>query len=338
MVGKKSQSRFALIAFLFGLAILIPVSFAGWETTAVLALTTSTVLLGLLYMIGFGFGIQELQIMAKEELFQIIATGLLIVAILGSNNLVNSISTIPAFVSTPAGGPAITNLQASASLIINQSITEVGNVHSTLSAFDASAAAQASRGFTCNVGGVGYSVTGCGGYSMLNVPLSMAGGISGFALGELAVMRKLIDVAHSFALPLLLPFGIILRSFKLTRGGGGLLIAVAISLHILVPMSVVFSNLLATTFIASPFSEEYRGDPSATIGQCSPERTGESNEENVITAYNMLRADMRRYMTIMLIKATLGPILALLVMATSIRTLSSLMGSEIDISPLAKFV
>ena len=349
------------------LLLILPIAFAAWQVTAALAIVTSASLLALLFMIGMGFGISELQLTAKEELFQLIAVGVMVVLLVGSDSVLNTISDNVGF-----SGQSIT-MQNLSMQIITDTTTNVTDLFNTITTVDHDIANEASKGGSCNILQVGYSVSGCGGYSMLPTPMSMAGNIAGYALGELAAMYRLLDISTQFAMSFLLPLGIILRTFKLTRGAGGFLIALGISMYILLPMGIIFNEMMAVTFIDAAGS----GGPDATnvaqyqpvsgtpsIPSCNSLDTGSfmsglgtpvscssggsnsisdtflggSNDANAVGTYCMLRGDIKGYLYVMLIKATLGPVIALLMMVAGIRTLSSIAGAEVDVSAISRFV
>jgi len=246
---------------------------------------------------------------------------------------------------------------------------------------------EASKGGSCNIIQVGYSVSACGGYSMLPTPMSMAGNIAGFAIGELSAMYRLLQISTAYALSFLLPLGIVLRTFKLTRGAGGFLIALGISMHIFLPMGVIFNEMMAVTFIDAKTPDVSASDladitqykpiimnPAPKIPECNPLDTGstllfvgdypvkcnrnmppggspssyidsstvgtlsEGNDANAVGMYCMLRSDIKGYLFLMLAKATLGPVIALLLMVTGIRTLTSIAGAEVDVTAISRFV
>ncbi len=330
------------------LLLLVPLAFAGWESLAAVAIVTSAIMLGVLYAVGMGFGVNELQLMAKEELFQLIALMIMMVVLVGANGLLNSLSSNQAF-----GG----SLQDSAKSIITDTKAQVTDVFDLITIYDRQSSIEASKATQCNILGMGYSVSACGGFSMLATPLSMAGGIAGFAIGELAAMDRLIEISKVYALTFLLPFGIVLRTFKVSRGAGGFIIALAISMHLLLPIGVIFNEMMSATFLTDPAAAEYNKPPIATIPECNaadtkpPPFAGSninseniatllegSNEDRALGAYLGLRTDIRSYLAIMLIKATLGPVIALLLMMVGLRTLTSLAGAEVDVTALSRFV
>ncbi len=336
------------------LLMLVPLAFAtSWQSITMLAVGTSAALLALLYIAGTGFNINELQMMAKEEAFQLIALGIMLAAFVGTDGLVNGISN--AFVDTGA-----TNLQQAASNSITNSLAAMTTTFGEIAQFDMDASREASKGDQCSMMEVGYSVSACGGYTLLATPLSMAGGIAGFAMGELSAMKRLLDISSSYSLLFLLPLGIMLRTFKLTRGAGGLLIALAISMHLMLPAGVIFNDMLGATFKDPSLSGSmlaltapYKATASNSVVECEAADVGlgtsnlnkpigtlksGNSEDKAVASYLGLRQDIPTYLYVILVQATLGPVIALLMFAASLRTLTSLAGAEVDVSAITRFV
>jgi hypothetical protein len=235
-------------------------------------------------------------------------------------------------------------MQESATNIVMANIGEMQGILNEVRNLDKSASIEGSKAGQCNIMGMGYSVSGCGSYSMLATPISMAGGIIGFTLGELSAIARLITISQTYALVLLLPLGIVLRTVKLTRGAGGLLIALGVSLHLMLPAGIIFTEMLGATFLASADAAAYSGGTSINLGECNPSNAKAqgggltSNEETVISAYHQMKSAIRGWLFTALVKATLGPVIALLLMATSIKTLTSVAGAEVDVSAISRFV
>jgi hypothetical protein len=75
------------------------------------------------------------------------------------------------------------------------------------------------------------------------------------------------------------------------------------------------------------------------IGNRNLDTLKEGNaEDTAFAAYLGLRQDIRKYLYVMMIQATLGPVLSLLMFAASLRALTSLAGAEIDVSAITRFV
>ncbi|MBU0532506.1 hypothetical protein KKB44_03360 [Candidatus Micrarchaeota archaeon] len=323
-----------LILFL----LLIPLAFAGWEEIAVIAVTISAALLGVVYAVGFGLGINELQLVAREEFFQLIALGVFVAVLMGANGVLNEVSTIAEF------SPGSANMQEASTSIVDENVEKVFDLAAAVNDYDQTLSKEASQSSQCNIVGMGYTVSGCGGYSIMASTLSMSGGILGFAIGELSAMGRLLELSNVYALTLLLPFGILLRTIKLTRGAGGFLLALGISMHMMLPVGIIFNEMLGETFLASTDSlvDEYRPQPTINIEGCTPgstySLTGDSNEDNAVAVYEDLKESLRHQLFVILIKATLGPVIALLLMATSIKALTSIAGAEVDVTAISRFV
>lgn len=349
------------------LLLIMPLCFAAsWQEIAGAALMISVSLLAVVYIIGTGFGVNELQMMAKEEFFQVIAVGLMIAALMGTDGLINSMSS--------GLSPTSDTIQEVSLDIIEENQGMVKELMRTVSGYDLAISRESSKSSQCNIVSMGYSVSGCGGYSMIAPPLATAGGIVGFALGELSAMERLLQISEKYALALLLPVGIVLRTFKVTRGAGGFLIALGVAMHIMLPIGVIFNEMLAASFLAKmtdsgtdsdtkDMIKEY--DPSvasfnpASIEECDAGDTSpseldtviatldttdvlggafDSNEDKAARAYMKMRQSIRNNLYVILLKATFGPAIALLLMMTSIRALTSLAGAEVDVSSIGRFI
>jgi hypothetical protein len=320
---------------LFVLFLLASFSFAAWEGVAALAIVTSLTLIALVFAIGYGFGIEILKVTAKDEIYQLIALAILIVVLFAGNNILDTISTDP----TLSGSQA--NMQTTALLSLNNTLENLSSAYSDVQNVDKDIGIAAAQVLSCQLQGMGYSVSGCGGFSMLASPFSLAGSIMGFALGELSAIYKLIDLSLSYGLTLLLPLGIILRTFRITRGAGGFLIAAGISFHILLPIGILFVDMLGDSFLADPNTpSEYKSTAglSGINPVCDPGDTGEGNSNAAYSAYSSLRNAMKSYIFLILVKATLGPVVSILMMVAGIRYLTSLAGAEVDVSALARVI
>ncbi len=320
---------------LLALFLLVSASFAAWQDTAALAILTSLILVAVVYMIGFGFGVDALTALAKDEVYQLIALAIMIAVFYGANSFIDGLSTNS---DLTQGAPT---LQLAALDSLNTSITDLSSAYDDVRAVDKNAGIQGSQMLSCNLQGIGYSVSGCGGFSMLAGPFSLAGTIMGFALGELNAAYRLIDIAVNYGLNLILPLGIVLRTFRFTRGAGGFLIALAISLYLLLPMGIVFVDILGKSFLASPDAAGYQpgsGSLSGISPSCTPGDVGDGNSDAAIKVYNSLRTAIKSYMYLIFVKATLGPVVAVLMMSAGIRAITSLAGAEVDVSALSRVV
>lgn len=318
------------------LLLVIPLAFAGWEATAALAIVTAATILAILYAIGFGFDINELKIMAKEEFFQLIALMVMMVVFYGSSSVLND-SLLDAISQNTGFAQSTDTIQDEASSILEEWRDDTNDILNTIMSLDMKASVESSKADQCSLFGMGYSVSACGSFAMLNPPLSMAGGIVGFSLAEVNGMHRFIEISKAYALTILMPVGILLRTFKITRGAGGFFIALAISLHIMLPLGIIFNEMLAKTF-ENTNPADYIGPPLPVglISTCDAGDPG-SNEGTVRDDYDGLREGIRSQLGVVLLRSTLGPVIGLLIMMASLRGLSSIMGAEVDVSSIARF-
>jgi hypothetical protein len=345
------------------LLFLFAISFAAsppWHGTAVLAMMISLTLLTITYMVGQGFGIKELLILSKEEFYQVLVLGVMIVALTGTDSVFNTLSQTEELSGTEA------TMQDAAITSIETSLTNMSSAMDDIKGFDNSIAKEASKGMSCSILGIGYSVSGCGGFAMLATPFSLVGSILGFASGALYGALRLLEISQAYALTLLLPLGIILRTFRITRGAGGLLIAAGISTFLLLPLGILivdkfgdaFTDSVSSLADGSPDRAYVDPVPSFDV-ECNPGSTlpalraataitgglvsiaematSDNNEERAIGTYLTLRQNMKHYIFLILVKGTLGPAVALLMMVSGIRALTAIAGAEIDVSALGRF-
>ncbi|HID73171.1 TPA: hypothetical protein EYP38_04465 [Candidatus Micrarchaeota archaeon] len=337
------------VTVLIALLLLMPLGFAAWQALAGVAIMTSLAILLLIFMLGMAFGARDLKMMAREEFFQLIALAGLVVLLASGDSFLNWLSTNEAFIPDPG---EYGTMQEAAVGSLQESRNQLSTYFGNIAGLDNRVAQEAAKGARCSIMGVGYSVSGCGGFSMLNPPLGTAGGIVGFAIGELAALEKLLLVATTYGLQLLLPAGIVLRTLKVTRGAGGLLIALGVSMFIVIPMGIIFVDMMADNFVSyngeidwvpADIDDPYHPESSISISdvECRPEQSGtlgNPNEEKATNVYDNMRAALKEYLYWVLIKATLGPAVAILMFISSLKFMTSLAGAEVDMSGLARLV
>ncbi len=325
------------------LLLIFSLSFATWHTYAVAAIFISLGLLAVILMVGIGFDIREMQILAKDEFYQLLILALLMLVLFGTDGILNALASNAAF----ARGQD--TLQDAAVASLNDTLAGLSDyLANDIADADLEIMKQSSQVSACYVIGGGYSVTACGGYSMLSTPLAMAGSLMGYAIAEGAAIKKLILISQEFAFILILPLGIILRTFRFTRGAGGFLIALAISMYILIPGGIVFADMLHEEFEYQVTASDAPAHLSeseiyleATAGidviECDAANPWGGAEEDAVTTYNRMRLELKKYIYIMLVKATIGPVIAILLFISGLRALTALFGAPVDVSILGRF-
>ena len=196
---------------LLALLLLVPLAFAAWQAVATMAIFISLFLLITVFIVGYGLQNENMKVLAKDEFFQLIALAVMMVVLVGSDGILNAISQNAALTQ---GYPTI---QKAAIASVQDTFDTLSNYLTTLSKTDNNIAIEASKATSCSLAGGGYSVSACGGFTMLQAPFSLAGSIAGFAIAEISAIKLLTQLAMDYAMVLLLPIGIILRTFKFSR-------------------------------------------------------------------------------------------------------------------------
>ncbi|MEM4366747.1 MAG: hypothetical protein QW035_01290 [Candidatus Anstonellales archaeon] len=189
---------------------------------AAAAVGITVVLGGMLLGIGTAFGITRLSLMGKDELFQAVINA----AIVGSFALIEALSlSIVTLQGCERGGIGIIPCYLTG---IAQETTELIDLHSQLSML------------------VGYYQSLVLDFSQVTIAplanLSHLAGLISIQLNLLLLSTAMIGLAHSFselieaaAFSFLLPLGLLLRAFFITRRAGNFLVAFSFSFFLLFP-------------------------------------------------------------------------------------------------------
>jgi len=318
---------------LLALLLLVPLSFAAWQTVAAAAILVSLFLLITVFMIGYGMQNEQMKVLAKDEFYQLIVLAVMIVILFGADGLLNGISQNAALTQ---GYPT---LQKAALASLDDTFGTLSEYLKTLAETDNKIARQAAKATSCSFAGGGYSVSACGGFTMLQAPFSLAGSIAGFAIAEVSAIKMLTQIATDYGLLLLLPIGIILRTFKFSRGAGGFLIALGISAYILMPLGIIFVDMLNEQFLESDYAtDDYTGEPGVVGRSCDPEKTlGTETIKAAKGTYRDLRKELNKYIYVVLLRATMTALAALLFLIGGLKALSAAFGAEVDVSAISRF-
>lgn len=341
------KSILFILLCLFGLS-----HAAGWEGLAAIAVVTSAGMLAILYMIGMGFGINELMLTSKEEAYQLVVV----------------IGLIGGLIIMQTGGDAVLSvigegegIQQTALTLTGNMISSLATVFSNLSDAESRIAVEGSKSLACSILAVGHTISGCGGYSMVSPALSSVETTVGIAIAESSSIYRLMDIGIANSFAILLPIGILFRTFKLTRGAGGMIIAVAIALYFVLPLSMISMIKLADQYKNSDDGKAYAGAlPVIGVQECKAGQTSDlssaeeamsnnlagalipnieaSNSAKAISVLNQAAVATPFYLFPALIYGIIAPAIALLITVASIRAISSLAGAEVDVSALARVI
>ena len=199
---KFSKQTFTKTA-LFLLLIFASFSFADWQyQIAYGAFFVAIIIIAAMFAIGHGFGITEMELIAKDELYQLIVLILLTATLFGTNGVLNVFSS-------SINNGTYSNLQNLSLGIISEARSDLFNDMKEVSKNDLCISQNAGKSVNCNVLSAGYGMTTCGGYSMISPALSMGGSIVAFGLASISSLETLVLFASKYAMNLIFPRSLI---------------------------------------------------------------------------------------------------------------------------------
>ena len=318
---------------LLSLLFFISLSFAAgeWIASTLFAVITSIIILAILFMFGHGFENQELKITAKEELYQIIVVVIIIASLAGVTGVLDTISS-------GISGQDLSFPQLALNYV-QQDAQAINGAYEELASFSHDVGREGSRSLSCIFMSVSVGTSSCGAYNSLVASMSIIFQGLGIAIAELGSLLFLLQFASSYAFGLLLPFGLFLRVFKLTRGAGAIVIALAVALYIFLPISIfIFHNILGEFESSNPrFSGNHNLPDVEDDFECDPYDV--SSLDNFRKAENLMFSSVpsfEYYAYLIVIKATLSIVISLIIMVAGLRYISSLAGADVDVSMLGR--
>ena len=166
-----------------------------------------------------------------------------------------------------------------------------------------------------------------------------------FAIISLEIQGIIIKFAAATALPVLLPVGLVLRTIYFTKRLGGMLIALAIGLYAVFPLTYLLGAQLVSTYSinASQLSSSvssYSGDILGSIQGSVQPSLGSMNfsilsglystVNSVIAPIESLIESLISAIAILITEVFFVPLLSIMITITSTRELARIMGSEIS--------
>lgn len=157
------------------------------------------------------------------------------------------------------------------------------------------------------------------------------------------VQSSLLTFIASSAVTVLLPVGLILRTFYPTRKTGGFLIAVAIGMYIILPMSYVldanminnYSNNISNSTIVTLTSAAYGAQgqmlsSSITTAKISFISTVAGYVNSIANGFSSIATMVINAISYFLIAAFILPAFSMVLTIISIKEISAILGSEIS--------
>jgi len=302
----------------------------AWVSMAALTLVASAAILGITLALGTAFNVNELQMLSKEEFYQLIATAVMVVLLFSADSFFNNTFSV-------LFGDASGTLQEASAAKLQAILDNQVGIYSIVKSFSVQISSESTESFYCTLSGLGFNVAPCNGFSALLTPLSMVMQSLALGIAEISSLLRLVLFGDRYAFQLLLPFGILLRTFKATRGAGGLVIGFAAALYLFLPLAVMMMDGLTSPGAVQASSVSLPGD-TCDVYDFSNYGTS-MNYDNADTAkdvFSGLMGSLDSLLYIFLVQGTMSTIMCLLAFYASMSWIAKLAGADVDLMPLMR--
>lgn len=337
--------------FLLALA-LFSLSFASegapeWVPIALLAVFVGLGVLIIFYLLSYLVEAEQMRAMVTGEMWQVVVTGVMIAGFVGAEALATGVFA-SAF-GEAFGGEGLTHMEYAEQLTREMAEFQWGKLEEFMNGIVLPMGNLASIGGTCTFFGAAFSYAGC---ASINIPFSsasFAARVMSTAVVALNSQLVLLRLASSFFFPVLMPFGLFLRTFHVTRGAGGFLIAFGVAFYFAYPLSILITKgMFDKINLPVPDSPDidavdvletfnwtmiYTFDVPA--GSCDPFELNYEYTETQIQ-HLMDRGRMESLLYLFFVGGLFTTALNLLVALSVVRALSRVFGAEVDVSALAR--
>ena len=297
-----------------------------------LALLIPTAIVAIAYMASYAFSMPQLRAILQDELLQILATGAVALTLVGTQLVVDQyvVATLQA---SGATGSDITGVMDAASLKINSLANNTTAVLQNMQDVSMALGKEASKGVFCNFMGVGFSLSNCSPFNAYRGSLTASAFTTTVALSDTYAQSYILSLARSYGFTLLIPLGLLLRCFRASRGAGGALIAIGFGFYTVYPAVILATDNLL-----------HNGTPPGApalplVGTCDPLETQVSTSLSEFTDYGDSLTDYAAAKALayfVLVRVLFLSILNLIITLGFIRAFAHRIGSEIDVSALAR--
>ncbi len=161
---------------------------------------------------------------------------------------------------------------------------------------------------------------------------------------SLYIQYTIIKVVSAVAVPIMLPVGIVLRTFYFTRRLGGAIMAISISLFAILPLTYVFD-----ASIANSYSSSVASNLSSTMDSMLVNLTSTSTLKSVSynSLLNLISSILKEAensvislfdeLAMLVVQTVFFPILSVILTIISARELARVMGTEVSFSKFDVF-
>jgi len=298
-----------------------------------MALLLPTFIVAIAYMASYAFGAPQLRAVLQDELLQILATGAVALTLVGTQAVVDEyvVATLQA---SGAAGSGINGVMDAAAQKINDLAAGTSGALSNMQDVSMALGKEASKGVFCNFMGVGFSLSNCSPLNAYRGSLTASAFTATVALSDTYAQSYILSLARSYGFTVIIPLGLLLRCFRASRGAGGALIAIGFGFYTVYPAVILATDNLLHGPGAPP------GAPTLpTVGTCDPMETSVSKSLSEFTDYGDQLTDYtatKAMAYFVLVRVLFLSILNLIITLGFIRAFAHMIGSDIDVSGLAR--
>ena len=295
--------------------------------------------LAMVYMGTYLFSIPHYRPMLQDELIQVLITGALLLCIIAVSSLVNDYMK---FALVSANNTSVMSDSITVTGAMNTASETLKNLDGNVSAiyFGIEGASndlgkEASKSIFCNFKGVGFTLVNCSPLNAFRGALMPAGFAASAAIMDLYAQRLILSFARYTAFAVIIPVGLLFRCFKFSRAAGNALIAIGFGFYTVYPLSIVATDKLLHG--SNPSSSSFKNFMKNK--ECDPQITSTPQSRGYVLdrARDMIEFDrVNSTVYVITVRVVLASVLNLIITLGFIRSFARILGSELEISSLAR--
>ena len=305
----------------------------GDPTYSIYALALAFSLIALAYMATYLFGLPHLRPVLQDEILQVIATGAVLLGIVGVGMAIDGY-LLDAVRGAGYTGTASNAMDAAQEVLVGVE-TKASTAFGSMQLASIEIGKQASKGVFCNLLGVGFTVVNCSPLNAFRGSITTSAFATAVSIADTYAQQFILSLARQTAFAFLIPLGLFLRCFKASRFAGGALVAIGFGFYTAYPLTIV-----ATDYLLHPQGSHFSTpDGVPTPANCDPYEANVDVPRNDFGNYldelsSFDRAENLAY--VVLVRTLFLSILNLIITLGFIRAFAHIIGSDIDVSALAR--
>lgn len=308
-----------------------------WKALAALCIFGGFMLLAVMYAIAEITNNQQLSFLAKDEVYQLVVSLAIFALLAGAEAFMDS-GLLPFFSNHAFYGQGYGTFYDFSYGAVAELKERTDSAYTDIFVNMAAFSREGSKSGSCGFEGLYFTIAPCGGYRGAVPAHMMALQALGVGAIQLEGLSLMLSFGAQYAICILLPLGLLLRSFNITRGAGGLLIAAGVGFYFFLPVTLLTFTGLAEEFAASRGigSVDNMDLPSPS---CDSFANNGSNAREVVRSFDSFFSNSFEA-TIFFVfgEVTLTTVICLAVLFAGINKMSQVFGVPVDVSPLVRLM